>query len=74
MYSTEILNWLKVGYEKADSGSAPGLVMGIAGAQEDRGFLRVIKTIVNMAKHGSILCGFTRSLILVSDELIWRNQ
>lgn len=58
--STEILNWLKVGYKKADGGNAPVLAMRIAD-QEGRGILRVDETTVGMATHSSVSQSFTRS-------------
>ena len=54
MDSMEILSWLKVGYEKADDGNAPVLIMGTAKDQDSRGFLRTGETIVDMANHGPI--------------------
>ena len=44
---------LKVGYEKADGGNSPVLIMGAEQDQGGRGFLRVGETIVDMANSSS---------------------
>lgn len=59
MDSVKILSWLKVGYEKADGGNSPVLIMGTEQDQGGRGFLRVGETTVDMANNSShFTCSF----------------